>query len=155
MDARNRPPSILVKHLQNDRIVATASQKLCLFKLFPIIFNDIICTIPSFIVYKQLREIIDLVLSSPFRKQWLPILRDLSKAFQHSMLIHFPNKLIPKIHFVCEYSQIIEDFGPSIRQWCFRYEASHAYFKKSRNQIEQLQEYTEDVIDTIQFETMF
>jgi hypothetical protein len=119
-----------VKHLQNDRIVATASQKLCMFKLFPIIFNDIIDNLPSFIVYKQLREILDLVLSVPFRKQWLPVLRDLCVAFHHSMLIHFPRKMIPKIHFVCEYEQIIQDYGPSIRQWCFRYEACHAYFKK-------------------------
>jgi len=130
MDSCNRPPPILVKHLQNNRIVATASQKLCMFKLFPIIFNDIICNIPSFIVYQQLREIVDLVLSSPFRKQWIHVLRDLSTAFHHSMLTHFPDKMIPKIHFVCEYAQIIQDFGPSIRQWCFRYEGCHAYFKK-------------------------
>lgn len=130
IDACNRPPPILVKHLQNDRIVATASQKLCMFKLFPIIFNDIIDNLPSFVIYKQLREILDLVLSVPFRKQWLPVLRDLCIAFHHSMLIHFPSKMIPKIHFVCEYEQIIEDYGPSLRQWCFRYEACHAYFKK-------------------------
>jgi hypothetical protein len=129
-DTSNRPPSVLVKHLQNDRIVATAAQKLCLFKLFPIIFYDIIDHLPSFIVYKILREILDLVLSYPFRKQWLPVLGELCHTFHQTMLRHFPNKIVPKVHFVCEYQHIINDFGPAIRQWCFRYESCHAYFKK-------------------------
>lgn len=133
IDLCNRPPPILIKHLQDDRIVATASQKLCMFKLFPIIFSDIVCNIPSYIAYKQLREIVDLVFSSPFRKSWIPILRDLCIAFHHSMLLYFPNKMVPKIHFVCEYDSIIYDYGPPLRYWCFRYESYHAYFKKITN----------------------
>jgi hypothetical protein len=46
------------------------------------------------------------------------------------MLTHFRDKLLPKVHFVREYEQITHDYGPPIKQWCFRYEASHAYFKK-------------------------
>ena len=68
-DSSNQPPPLLVKHLQNDHMVATAAQKLCFFKLFPIIFNDIVDLLPSFIVYKVLREILDLILSYPFRKK--------------------------------------------------------------------------------------
>ncbi|CAF4340442.1 unnamed protein product [Rotaria sp. Silwood2] len=129
-DTSNRPPPILVKHLQDNRIVATAAQKLCIFKLFPIIFHDIIDHLPSFIAYKILREILDLVLSYPFRNKWLPVLGDLCHTFHQTMLTNFPNKIVPKAHFVREYEQIIHDFGPSTRQWCFRYEACHAYFKK-------------------------
>ncbi|CAF3813633.1 unnamed protein product [Rotaria sp. Silwood1] len=129
-DTSNRPPPIQVKHLQKGRIVATAAQKLCIFKLFPIIFHDIICHLPSFIVYKVLREILDLVLSYPFRKQWLPVLGDLCDTFHQMMLTHFPNNMIPKVHFVREYERIIYDYGPAIKQWCFRYEACHSYFKK-------------------------
>ena len=129
-DTSDQPPSIQVKHLKNDHIVATAAQKLCLFKLFPIIFHDIIHRLPSFIVYKVLREILDLVLSCPFRKRWLPVLEDLCNTFQETMLLHFPTKIVPKVHFVREYERIIHDFGPVIKHWCFRYEAGHAYFKK-------------------------
>ncbi|CAM4942781.1 unnamed protein product [Rotaria socialis] len=129
-DTSDRPPPIQVKHLQNDRISATASQKLCIFRLFPFIFYSIIDKIPSIIVYKQLREILDLVLSTPFRKEWLPILRDLCIAFQQSMLIHFPTKMVPKCHFVLEYDQIIKDYGPARKNWCMRYEAYHSYFKR-------------------------
>lgn len=120
----------MVKHLQNDGIVATALQKLCLFRLFPIIFHDVIEDLPAMIVYKQLREMVDLVLSVPFRREWLPVLRDLSIAFHRSILIHFPDQIVPKIHYVCEYTQMTQDYGPPRRQWCVRYEAVHASFKK-------------------------
>ncbi|CAF1362987.1 unnamed protein product [Adineta steineri] len=38
--------------------------------------------------------------------------------------------MTPKIHFISEYDQIVNDYGPPLRQWCIRYEARHAYFKK-------------------------
>ena len=114
-DSHDRSLPIQIKYLQNDRIVATASQKLCLFRLFPLIFQDITDKLPAFIVYKQLREIIDLILSRPFRKQWLLILRDLSIAFQQSMIEHFPGKLITEMHFCTEYDQVINDYGPAIK----------------------------------------
>ncbi|CAF1508893.1 unnamed protein product [Adineta ricciae] len=129
-DRSNRPPPIQVKHLQSNRIVATASQKLCLFKIFPFIFHDVICQLPSYIVYKVLRDILDLVLSNPFRKKWLFVLDDLCATFYRTMLEHFPDRITPKVHFIREYEQIVHDYGPAIKQWCFRYEANHAYFKK-------------------------
>ncbi|CAF1502731.1 unnamed protein product [Adineta ricciae] len=129
-DSRDKPPPILVKHLQNDKIAASASQKWCLFRLFPLIFADIVDKLPSFIVYKQLREIVDLVFSVPFRKIWLPTLRDLSFAFQYSMIKHFPRQVVPKVHFCTEYDQVINDYGPAIKQWSMRYESYHYYFKK-------------------------
>ncbi|CAF1441539.1 unnamed protein product [Adineta ricciae] len=129
-DSRDKPPPILVKHLQNDKIAASASQKWCLFRLFPLIFADIVDKLPSFIVYKQLREIVDIVFSVPFRKAWLPTLRDLSFAFQYSMIKHFPRQVVPKVHFCTEYDQVINDYGPAIKQWSMRYESYHYYFKK-------------------------
>lgn len=130
VDTSDKPPPIQTKHLKNGHIAATAAQKLCLFKLFPIIFYDVIHHLPSFIVYKILREILDLVLSYPFRKQWLPLLEELCNTLHQTMILHFPNKIIPKVHFVREYERMIYDFGPAIKHWCFRYEAGHAYFKK-------------------------
>lgn len=129
-DSRDQPSPIQIRNLQNGRISATASQKLCLFKLFPIIFINFINRIPSFTVYIQLREILDLVLSIPFRRQWLPVLCDLSVAFEQSMIIYFPHQLIPKLHFITEYPQMIDDYCPAIKQWSMRYEAYHAYYKK-------------------------
>jgi hypothetical protein len=129
-DKRDRPPPILIKHLNSDRIAGTASQKLCLFRLFPIIFHDLIDKLPSFIIYQQLRDIVSLVLAYPFRKTWLPVLNDLCLAFQTAMTEHFPSKMIPKVHFVAEYGRIIENYGPAVKYWCMRYEGYHSYFKR-------------------------
>ncbi len=45
-DTTNRSPPIQVKHLQNEPIIATGAQKWCIFKLFPIIFHDIVDQLP-------------------------------------------------------------------------------------------------------------
>ncbi|CAM4833221.1 unnamed protein product [Rotaria magnacalcarata] len=114
-DSSNQPPPLLVKHLQKDHMVATAAQKLCFFKLFPIIFNDVVDLLPSFIVYKVLREILDLLLLYPFRKKWLHVLGELCETFYETMLSHFPDKITPKAHFIREYKYMINDFGPAVR----------------------------------------
>lgn len=98
--------------------------------MFPFIFHDIIDHLPSFVTYKILREILELVMSYPFRKKWLGTLRELCHAFHQTMLTHFPDRIIPKVHFVSEYGNIIYEFGPAVRLWCFRYESHHMYFKK-------------------------
>ena len=120
----------MIKHLNADRISGTACQKQCLFRLFPIIFSDIVEKLPSFIVYQQLRDILSLLLALPFRKTWLPVLNDLCLAFQRSMADHFVSKMVPKVHFVAEYGRIVGNYGPAVKYWCMRYEGFHAYFKR-------------------------
>ena len=127
-DLTNRPSPVKKQQLQYSNIAGSASQKLCFFKLFPIIFNDIVDRLPSFIVYKVLREILDLILSYPFRRKWLHVLGELFDTFHETMLSHFPDKITPKAHVIREYKYMINDFGPAVRQWCFRYEANHLYF---------------------------
>ena len=114
-DFSNQPPPLLVKHLQNDHMVATAAQKLCFFKLSPIVFNDIVDLLPSVIVYKVYREIPELILLCPFRKKWLHVLGELCDTFHETMLSHFPDKITSKVHFIREYKCVINDFGPAVR----------------------------------------
>lgn len=121
---------VILIHVIKNRIIATASQKLCLFRLFPIIFHDSIDKLPSAIIYRQLREIIDHILSILFKKKWIPVLHDLLVAFHESMVIYFPIKIVPKLDFCTEYAEIISDYGPAKRQWSMRYEAYHSYLKK-------------------------
>jgi hypothetical protein len=70
-DMSNKAPVLRKKHLSKGKIIGTASQKMCLFKLFPIIFNDIIDRLDTKVVYICLREIISHVYACPFRKSWL------------------------------------------------------------------------------------
>ncbi|CAF3338490.1 unnamed protein product [Rotaria sp. Silwood2] len=130
LDASNKPPPIQVKHLNNDRITGSAAQKFCLFRLFPIIFSDMVEHLKSFKIYLILREMLDIILALPQRKSWLPYLETLSINFQCMMLELLPDKATPKVHYATEYTKIIEENGPPLRYWCMRYEGAHLYFKK-------------------------
>ncbi|CAF2034024.1 unnamed protein product [Rotaria magnacalcarata] len=129
-DKSNKPPPVLVKNLNNDRINGSASQKYCLFRLFPIIFSDLVEHLSSFKIYLVLRELLDMVLAYPLRKSWLPFMETLSINFQSMILEYLPDKATPKVHFASEYAKIVEQFGPPVRYWCMRYEGAHLYFKR-------------------------
>jgi hypothetical protein len=130
LDKSNKHPPIQIKHLNNDRITGTAAQKLCLFRLFPIIFSDIVNHLRLFKLYLILRELLDMVLALPQRKSWLPFIETLSINFQCMVLDLLPDKTIPKVHYVTEYTRIIEENGPPVKYWCMRYEGAHLYFKR-------------------------
>ena len=49
----NKPPPIK-KHLTNSNIIGTASQKLCLFVLLPIMFHDVMDYLTLFPFYTML-----------------------------------------------------------------------------------------------------
>ena len=114
-DMSNKAPVLRKKHLSKGKIIGTASQKMCLFKLFPIIFHDIIDRLDTKVVYICLREIISLVFACPFRKSWLSYLQSLSIHFQCLMVHLLPHLVTPKAHFITDYAKQIEMNGPAIR----------------------------------------
>ncbi|CAF0761503.1 unnamed protein product [Didymodactylos carnosus] len=118
------------KQLSKGRIVGTASQKLLLFRLLPVIFYDIIEQLKTLELYIGLREIISHVYAMPFGQSWLEYFNFLTTRFQCLFVNMLPNKVIPKVHFVTDYGRLINLCGPPIRYWCMRFEAKHLYFKQ-------------------------
>ncbi|CAF1322994.1 unnamed protein product [Adineta steineri] len=129
-DKSNKPPILRKKHLNKGKIVGTASQKMLFFKLFPIIFHDLIDQLETKEIYICLREIVNLVFACPFRKSWLSYLHSLCIRFQCLMVHLLPHMVTPKIHFVTDYAKQIEMNGPAIRHWCMRFESKHQIFKR-------------------------
>ncbi|CAF1390626.1 unnamed protein product [Didymodactylos carnosus] len=129
-DKSDKPPTIQIKHIIKERLCGSASQKLLLFRLFPIIFADVTDQLETFAIYLVLREMVEIVLALPIRKSWLSYLKTLEIRFQCLLSALLPDEMPPKVHFCCEYSGIIRDFGPPVRYWCMRYEGRHFYFKK-------------------------
>jgi hypothetical protein len=129
-DKSNKAPVFRKKHLYKGKMVGTASQKLALFKLFPIIFHDIFDQLDTKEVYICLREIISHIYACPFRKSWLSYLQSLTIRF-HCLMVHLlPDFVTPKVHFITDYPKQIEMNGPSIRHWCMRFESKHRIFKQ-------------------------
>ena len=129
-DSSNKAPPVKKQHLTYSNIVGTASQKLCLFRLFPMIFNDIIDHLTLYPLYLILREIISYVYANPIRKSWLPYLNGLCKQFHLMMIERLPDHVTPKVHFITEYPHSIEHHGLPIFNSCIRFEAKHLYFKQ-------------------------
>jgi hypothetical protein len=129
-DKSNKAPVLRKKHLNKGKIVGTASQKMALFILFPIIYHDIFDQLDTKEIYICLREIISHIYAYPFRKSWLSYLQSLSIRF-HCLMIHLlPNAVTPKVHFITDYAKQIEMNGPAIRHWCMRFESKHQIFKQ-------------------------
>lgn len=129
----NRPPPVKKQHLTYSNIAGTASQKLCFFQLFPIIFHDIIDHLTLFPLYTILREIISYIYAKPIRKSWLSYLDGLCQQFYCLMIERLPDSVIPKVHFITEYPRSIEKYGPPVMNSCIRFEAKHLYFKQLAN----------------------
>jgi hypothetical protein len=129
-DLSNKPPPVKQKHLTHSSIAGSASQKLCFFRLFPIIFYDIIDHLTLFPLYTILREIISYIYANPIRKSWLPYLDGLCKQFHFMMVEYLPDRVTPKVHFITEYPRSIETHGLPVLNSCIRFEAKHLYFKQ-------------------------
>ncbi len=129
-DLSNKPPPVKKKHLTKLNIIGTASQKLCLFQLLPMIFHDIIENLSFFNLYTMLREIISYLYANIIRKSWLPYLDALCKSFYSAMVEHLPEYITPKFHFITEYCRSIEKYGLPILNSCIRFESKHQYFKQ-------------------------
>lgn len=132
-DLSNKPPPIKKKHLTNSNIIGTASQKLCLFRLLPIIFHDVIDYLTLFPLYTMLREIISYLYANVIRKSWLPYIDVLCKSFHSLMVERLPDDITPKLHFITEYCRSIEKHGLPVLNSCIRFESKHQYFKKIAN----------------------
>lgn len=129
-DSSNKPPPIKKQHLIHSNIVGSASQKLCFFRLFPIVFYDIIDDLTLLPLYIVLREIISYIYANPIRRSWLSYLDGLCKQFHSLMVEHLSGYVTPKVHFVTEYPRCIEMHGLPILNSCMRFESKHLYLKQ-------------------------
>ncbi|CAF2779622.1 unnamed protein product [Rotaria sp. Silwood2] len=130
-DQSNKPPTVRPKHLTNNHIPGSASQKLLLFQMLPIIFHDVINRLIDLLpIYTCLREIVSIVFATRIRKSWLPYLTSVTISFHSLMIDKLPDNITAKVHFITHYPELIKRNGPPRNYWCQRFEGKHLYFKK-------------------------
>jgi hypothetical protein len=124
-DKKCRPIPIAANFLKDGALVGTASEKWCLFRLFPFIISSSVGLPPQqnkhWMVYLQLREIIEIVLAPTVCKSWLGYLRMLIRDFLESFS-KFGSNFTPKVHFMLHYPRLIGLFGSLRALWCMRFE---------------------------------
>ncbi|CAF4003036.1 unnamed protein product, partial [Adineta steineri] len=130
-DESNKPPITKQKHLTNNHIAGSASQKLLLFQLLPVIFNDVIDRLTDILpIYICVREIVSIVFATKIRQPWLAYLKILTITFHSLMIERSPDYVTAKVHFITHYSELIKRDGPPRNYWCQRFEGKHLYFKR-------------------------
>ncbi|CAF0802131.1 unnamed protein product [Adineta steineri] len=130
-DESNKPPVTKQKHLTNNHIGGSASQKRLLFQLLHVIFNDVIDRLTDILpIYICLREIVSIVFATKIRKPWLAYLKTLTITFHSLMIERLPDYVTAKVHFITHYSELIKRNGPPRNYWCQRFQGKHLYFKR-------------------------
>lgn len=83
------------------------------------------------LLYKQLREILDIVMSPVLSIEVSYYIESIVNDHHNLFLELFPNKnLTPKHHFMLHYGEAIRRCGPLRHLWCMRFESKHQMAKK-------------------------
>ncbi|XP_064475511.1 uncharacterized protein LOC135389386 [Ornithodoros turicata] len=129
---KKQKPEPLTRHFVQGQTgyKGTASQKWCLFYVFPLVFAELI---PEgnehWEIYLQLRGIVEIIFADELLKDYLAYLQDEIRLFLSAFSAMYPGKMIPKMHFLLHYPRVISELGPLKQYWCMRFEAKHQYIK--------------------------
>ena len=131
-DKVNKPHKIPKASFEKGTVGGNGHENWTLLRLLPfVIGHKIPEQEPAWVILMDLKEILDIVVSSRLSEEALCYLS--YKLFDHRKLLTstFPEfRLRPKHHFIDHYPQLIRCYGPLIELWTMRYEAKHSYFKK-------------------------
>ena len=109
----------------------SASEMLCLIRYFGLIIGDMILEDDEcWLLYKYLRQIIDIVTSPRINRSAAKVLKKLID--QHNELyIKLIGALKPKFYNFLHYPRILLLNGPCIHFWCMRFESRHRQLKSN------------------------
>ena len=136
---RDSPAPILQSHLAVDsNLRQTSSQILTLAHALPFFVGESVMDENDENVQEltdridchvRLLQILNVCLAYEINEESLDLLE---RQIQVYILIFnhlYPGCMVPKFHFLIHLVRFIRLFGPTRQQWCFRFEAAHAYFK--------------------------
>lgn len=127
-----------------DKLSGNAVRNWNHLRLLPLILGDLIQDPEDEVwqVVLNLKEIVEYVCAPKISIFQVAHLKHLIRRFNISLLKlekFFPNCLIPKVHFLAHYADLIDMFGPLIRLFTLWFESAHKFFKtvvrNSRNYI--------------------
>lgn len=137
-DRKNTPETFTEAFIMKDaNLKGTASQKWCIFRLFPLIFG---ASVPEnnahWGILLQLQDIVGIVLAEELPEDWIAFLEVLVQYFLKAFIELYPQvRLIPKMHYIVHYARLTRKLGPLRHYWCLRYEAKHQYFKNMASRV--------------------
>lgn len=79
--------------------------------------------------HSLLLQILNICLAYEVRPESIDLLARMIELYIPRFQCLYPDCIVPKFHFLIHIPRCIQKFGPARQQWCFRFEAAHAYFK--------------------------
>lgn len=131
-DRVNKPQKIPKSSFAKGTIGGNGHENWTLLRLLPLIIGSSIPeNDPAWVILMDLKQIVELVVSTKFSEETLCYLE--AKIADHRKLLTetYPYfKIRPKHHVVDHYPHLICCFGPLVELWTIRFEAKHSFFKK-------------------------
>lgn len=128
----NKPQKITKANLAKGNIGGNGHENWALLRLIPLMIGSSIPEQkPPWEILMDLKEIVEIAVSSKFTEEILGYLEN--KISDHrNLLIHcFPDLTPwPKHHFIEHYPHLICCFGPLVELWTMRFKSKHSFFKK-------------------------
>ena len=113
------------------KIIGTASQKLELFYILPMLVNIDLNNNKAWQIYLMLRECWDYIYSNKIKTIDLKYLEEIIESYLMNYANYFGKEsLIPKHHFMLHYCYFIKLYGPLRNIYCMHFERKHQYFKR-------------------------
>lgn len=131
---KDKPALILRDHLVDGSLRQSAAQIFTLAHMLPLLIaNWIQCENPHLIehinCYIMLLQIMNVCLAYEIHEESIELLSRMIEVYITRFINLYPDSIVPKFHFLIHVPRYIKLFGPPRQQWCFRFEACHAYFK--------------------------
>ena len=136
VDRRNRYGPVITKaQLKKGTIPGTASERLCLLRMLPLMlwqnFSDkFITNIDGLTLILKCLDINDILMAPVIELEWIPLLHFLISEHHQLVKKLSPTSITPKFHYLLHYPQTIIKFGPPRHYFTMRFESVHQYFKR-------------------------
>ncbi|KAK3917647.1 33 kDa chaperonin [Frankliniella fusca] len=124
----DKPSPIETKHMKSG-LRQNSSQVLMLSTLLPFVVQEH-CDEKKLQNFVLLLMIFNLCLSHEIEVQDIDCLKKMIREYLEHFNILYPNKFVPKHHFLIHLPTQIYLFGPLTEQWAMRFEAFHSQMKR-------------------------
>ncbi|CAI6372799.1 unnamed protein product [Macrosiphum euphorbiae] len=135
-ESKNKPPTISKTNLNNNCIIMSASEMLCLVRYFGLIVGELVpLGTKIWELYISLRKIVDICCARVLQRECAFQLDSLVSEHNKLYLYFSNSSLKPKFHFLTHYGRLLLKNGPISLTSSLRYEAKHKVLKAYANSI--------------------
>lgn len=135
-ECKNKPPTISKTNLNNNYIIMSASEMLCLVRYFGLIVGELVpLGTKIWELYISLRKIVDICCARVLQRECALQLDSLVSEHNKLYLFFSNSSLKPKFNFLTHYGRLLLRNGPISLTSSIRYEAKHKVLKAYSNSI--------------------